>query len=660
MSKKSSLGAKIAQLQKAKLAAKQQLAQKSFIYETEEIIPIEKPTIAKKIQQKVPIDRLSKYGVSKDNRVVKTFEKTIVEIKPVVEKEYKLKSPVVGVFGHVDVGKTSLLDKIRSSTVQKDEASGITQQLGATLLSSEIIEKVCKPVIGKRKIDFKIPGLLILDTPGHEAFSAMRTSALNICDITIVVVDIMHGLEKQTIEVIKNLIESGKKVVLALNKLDMVHGYLSNSELSLSKNIKQQKSTTLYELKRLTNFIIVQMAELGLNAKHYREIKDWDEWIPLIPISAKYGDGLPDLFLLLSELSQRKLFLHKEEKVSAYVYEVSTRQGFGEVLDIILTNGTIKVGDTFTVAGPGYAIEDTIAKILLFPQNQEFRDANLIVSEKATATSIVRIIGKKSFKYVLSGSKFILGTETFDNLCSEWKLLESCLDPTSDGIHVSSSTLGSCLALLNLLKPLEVKIKSFSIGSVSKKDVIKVCNSKHKIILAFESQVSEKAMIFAKEQKVYILTDTTVYRLVEKLEKYLEKRVEQEQENNKLVYPCILKLVEGCIFRNENPMIIGVEVVEGILYPETKLIIPQVGYLGMVSSIQKDSTVVDYAEMGKEVAISIVDTEKNIIPGKSFGSKEYIVSRMTRKDLDVAKEFYRKEVKKYLPVYQKVKKILGL
>lgn len=290
---------------------------------------------------------------------------------PVADAKPELRSPIVCVLGHVDTGKTKLLDKIRKTNVQDGEAGGITQQIGASYFPMETIKKqtASLPEALGGKLKYLVPGLLIIDTPGHESFTNLRARGSSLCDIAILVVDLMHGLEPQTIESIKLLRKRKTPFVVALNKIDRLYNWKVCANEGFRKAFKAQRKEVQQEFDDRLKHVIVQFAEQGLNAMLYTQNKDVKTYVSLVPTSAHSGEGIPDLLMLLVQLTQK--FFSKRltfvETVEATVLEVKVTEGFGTTIDVILSQGTIREGDKIVLCGLNGPIVTNI-RALLTPQ----------------------------------------------------------------------------------------------------------------------------------------------------------------------------------------------------------------------------------------------------------------------------------------------------
>ena len=260
-------------------------------------------------------------------------ERAIARIKDRMKKNAEakskdnLRSPVVCVLGHVDTGKTKILDKLRRTSVQDGEAGGITQQIGATNVPIAVIKEQCKMVHGFLENPLRLPGLLIIDTPGHESFSNLRDRGSSLCDIAILVIDIMHSLEPQTIESLNLLKKKKTPFVVALNKIDRLYEWKPNRHKDVREVLEMQGTNTKLEFQKKKDEVLLGLAEQGLNAALFWENPDPEEYISLVPTSAHSGDGMGNLMGQLVEISQTRLEerLSFSEELQATVLEVNIK-----------------------------------------------------------------------------------------------------------------------------------------------------------------------------------------------------------------------------------------------------------------------------------------------------------------------------------------------
>ncbi|CAL1528028.1 unnamed protein product [Lymnaea stagnalis] len=576
-----------------------------------------------------------------------------------------LRAPVVCVLGHVDTGKTKILDKLRRTNVQDNEAGGITQQIGATNVPKDAIvdkTRMCKEFA---KQELRLPGLLIIDTPGHESFSNLRVRGTSLCDIAILVIDIMHGLEPQTIESINLLKERKTPFVVALNKIDRLYQWKPQPNADVQNTIKKQSPHTKAEFDDRAQKIIVQLAEEGLNAALFYENKNPKEYISLVPTSAHSGDGMGNLVALIAELCQTLLAkrLMYSSSLQAVTMEVKAITGMGTTIDVILINGSINEGDTIVLAGTEGPIVTQIRGLLMPQPMKELRVKSQYEHHKTVkAAQGVKIIAKDMEK-ALAGLPLYVA---HDNDEKEYykeevaAILKDTLEAIKvqeRGVFVQASTLGSLEALLEFLKTSEIPYAGISIGPVHKKDIMRASvmlehDSQYAVILAFDVKVEREAQEMADTLGVKIFTADIIYHLFDAFMKYREdlKRKKQEEFKHIAVFPCKLRILPQFIFNSRDPIVMGVSVEAGFVKEGTPICVPTKEFveLGRVTSIEINHKSVDVAKQGQEICIKItpIPGDAPKMYGRHFDETDLLVSKISRASIDAVKDHFRDEMSK--------------
>uniref|UniRef100_A0A673H5U8 Eukaryotic translation initiation factor 5B n=1 Tax=Sinocyclocheilus rhinocerous TaxID=307959 RepID=A0A673H5U8_9TELE len=504
----------------------------------------------------------------------------------------KLRSPVVCVLGHVDTGKTKILDKLRHTHVQDGEAGGITQQIGATNVPLETILEQTKMVKNFDKESVKVPGMLIIDTPGHESFSNLRNRGSSLCDISILVVDIMHGLEPQTIESINLLKEKKCPFIVALNKIDRLYDWKKSPDTDVVATLKKQKKNTKDEFDERAKAVIVEFAQQGLNAALFYENKDPRTFVSLVPTSAHSGDGIGNLIALLVELTQTMLarrLAHCDE-LRAQVMEVKALPGMGTTIDVILINGCLREGETIIVPGVDGPIVTQIRGLLLPPPLKELRVKNPYEKHKEVSTAQgVKILGKDLEK-TLAGLPLLVAHKEDeipvlkDELIRELKQTLNAIKLEEKGVYVQASTLGSLEALLEFLRTSKVPYAGINIGPVHKKDVMKAStmlehDPQYAVILAFDVKIERDSQELADSLGVRVFSAEIIYHLFDAFTKYREDYKKQKQDEFKhiAVFPCKLRILPQFIFNSRDPIVMGITVDAGVLRTGTPVCVPSKG-----------------------------------------------------------------------------------
>lgn len=604
-----------------------------------------------------------------DVKLVEKCENGEIEKDENVEKKKKmLRAPVICVLGHVDTGKTKILDKLRLTNVQGGEAGGITQQIGVTNVGKQNIINNLEKLDYMKSFRYLVPGFLIIDTPGHESFRNLRSRGSSLCDIAVLVVDIMHGLEQQTIESLELLLKKKSPFVIALNKVDRLFGWKSNSNISITNTLKEQAQNTINEFNDRFNIVKTQFAEKSVNVALFNEMNDYKNQIAIVPTSAHTGDGISDLIAYLCTYSQSHLLkrlLKDDTNFQAIVLEVKSVLGYGMVIDIILINGTLNVGDNIVLSGFNGPIVTQI-KAILTPQPMTDLRAlknNYVIHQKVNVSQGIRISAAGDLDKVIAGTPMLVvsSKKTLDE-CIEESIsnIESVLNMIQTdeiGVHVQASTLGSLEALLEFLKTSKIPVSGVSIGPVHKKDVLKASvmhqkDPNYAVILAFDVKVETEAQIYAKKEDVKIFTADIIYHLFDEFTKYTQdcKNALKEKYKNMAVFPCKLRILPQYIFNARDPIVLGVMVEAGNLRLGTPISIPSKDFMniGTVTSIESNHKTVENAFKGQEVSIKIelFTGEAPKAYDRHFNYKDMLVSKISRESIDILKDYFRDEMLK--------------
>lgn len=498
--------------------------------------------------------------------------------------EDDLRSPICCILGHVDTGKTKLLDKIRQTNVQDGEAGGITQQIGATYFPVDAIRQKTAVVNQDNAFEFKVPGLLVIDTPGHESFSNLRSRGSSLCNIAILVVDIMHGLEPQTLESMRLLRDRKTPFIVALNKIDRLYGWKKVDNNGFRESLTLQNKAVHNEFKKRLEETKLAFAEQGFNSELFYENKSMSKFVSLVPTSAHTGEGIPDMLKLIVQLTQERMVgsLMYLSEVQATVLEVKAIEGFGMTIDVILSNGILREGDRIVLCGTEGAIKTNIRALLTPAPMRELRLKSAYVHNKEVKAALGIKISAPGLEGAIAGSRLMVvgpdddEEDIEDEVESDLTNLLSRVEKSGRGVSVQASTLGSLEALLDFLKDCKIPVANVGIGPVYKRDVMQCGIMLEKapdyaVMLCFDVKVDKEAMAYAEDQGIKVFTADIIYHLFDAFTKHMDEMLERKKEESKMlaVFPCVLKPV--AVFNKTGPIVIGVDVVDGQLKINTPI-----------------------------------------------------------------------------------------
>lgn len=596
--------------------------------------------------------------------------------KQIISREYeafnvksKYRCPIICIMGHVDTGKTKILDQIRQTNVQVNEAGGITQQIGASFFpQTKLKEQISKLDAKALKVGCEIPGLLVIDTPGHEAFANLRNRGSSLCDMAIVVVDIMHGLERQTIESLKMLHEKQTPYIIALNKIDRIYGWKQAKDTSSFVNLQKQASATKtnFEEKKLST--LTQLMKEGINSKFYWENSEPEEYVSIVPTSALIGEGMPDLLGYITYYTQaflEKKILRNEVDFKATVLEVKKVEGIGMTVDVILVSGVLRINDTIVLSGFDGPIVTTVKGILTPHPMKEMRVKNEYIShEVAYGAMGLRLVATDLEKAIAGSAVFQLTDraqlpEFADILSGDIKRVKKIVKTGDEGVGVAASTLGSLEALLVYLKEEKIPVSHVTIGDMTKTDMQKILapftaedkknrKKEYLTVLCFDVRILPDAAKFAEDNGIKIIKADIIYHLSRDFEKYVTgiQEARKREEGRKAIFPCQVKFVQ--VFHKKDPIIAGIEVLRGVVRPGTILCVPERDNLkiGVIETLEFNHKPLKEARKATgTVAVKIKGVE-GVHLDRHFQDKDTFASLLSRESIDALKEHFRDEMTK--------------
>jgi translation initiation factor 5B len=522
--------------------------------------------------------------------------------------------------GHVDTGKTSLLDKIRGTAVQMREAGGLTQQIGASFFPFDTLVAITQQLMENVNFNVKVPGLLVVDTPGHEAFANLRSRGGSVADIAILVIDAMHGFENQTYESLNILKTRRVPFIIAANKIDRIDGWRSEENRPFMKAYKAQSKWVKEDLDNRLYNMMGTLSREGLSSERFDRVRDFTKNVAIVPVSAKTGEGMGELLAVLIGLTQQ--FLEKRLQVTdghamGTVLEVREEVGLGITLNAIIYEGTLHAEDTIVIGGKEGPITTKIRAILIPQPLEEIRDSKKKFNSIPEAHAAAGIkIAAAEIDDAIPGSPLIaVGEgmsleEAVKEVNSEMERLKVQTEQT--GIMVKTDTLGSLEAIVESLRAKEIQIRIADIGDVSRRDVMEALSVKHEdpflgVILAFNVKILPDAESEARVQKVPIFWNDIIYNLMDEYIRWAdyEREAKARKEFDILVKPGKFEIMEGYIFRRAKPSIFGANILSGHIATSVNVINQTGERIGRISQIQESGKAIGRAEEGKEVAVAM-------------------------------------------------------
>lgn len=576
------------------------------------------------------------------------------------------------VVGHVDHGKTSLLDKIRRSVVTAGEAGAITQAIGVSIIPMDTIKKICGKLLDSIKNNLTVPGLLAIDTPGHAAFTSLRKRGGSLADIAILIVDINEGFKPQTIESIEILKSQKVPFIVAANKIDLIPSWSHDSNKLLLENINSLDIKLQGEFEKKMYELVGKFNDHGLQSERFDRVEDYTKQLAIVPISAKTGQGIPELLMVLTGLAQKflekKLQIDDEGNCKGTILEVKEEKGLGTTLDLIIYNGSLKVNDNLVIGNTNEPIVVKVRALLEPDELAEMREkkskfknvkeVHAATGVKVAAPGLGEAIAGMPVRGCSGDKKEI---ETLKQEVQEeiGEIVMDC-DDECNGIMIKADTIGGLEALRKLLQDKDVPISSASLGEVSKKDLSQLESQKEKdeftgVLLGFNSKIPTEIEKLAQVKGLKIINNDVIYKTIEDYEEHVEKLKKEIElrELSKLVRPCKFAVLKGYTFRQSNPAIVGVEIEIGKIRTGDPIMNLSGDHITSVKSMKEGQESVSIAEQGKQIAMAM----DNVTVGRQVKEGDFLYADIPEEDFVKLKTFKKHFSKVELQVMKELAEI---
>lgn len=570
------------------------------------------------------------------------------EQRPVVEdqdrqnnKKKKIRQPIVAVLGHVDSGKTSLLDYIRGTGVQGREAGGITQHIGASFLPIETIQEACGTLYKKLSMQAEnsIPGLLVIDTPGHEVFTNLRSRGGSAADIAILVIDASRGFQPQTTESLNILGKRRVPFVIALNKCDQISGWRKTESNFITQAVKAQDSSVQADLDQKIYDVVGTLSIKKYKSEAFNRIQDFKNEVAIVPISARSGVGIPELLSVLVGLTQQ--YMQKRLDVAGkesrgMILEVNDEVGLGPAANIILIDGSIKKDDIIIAAKRDDVIIARPKALLLPKPLDEMRDPRdkFASVQRVDAAAGLKITSPELEGALPGSTVYVASGDTAQDDAKKYAgMIESEMksmfveDMQASGVILKCDTIGSLEAVTSMLNEAKIPVAKADIGPVNRRDIVQAKAIKEKdrhlgIILAFNVKVLPDAKEEAEDGHVRIFEDRVLYSMIDTYSAWVaEDSANQEESIFSEITPVAkFTFLKDMSFRNSNPAVFGIRIDVGTLRQKVPFINESAKKIGAIHQMQLDKKTVSLATMGQEVACSVnnVTIGRQIAEGQTY------------------------------------------